>query len=151
MFNFIGNEAISNNIKLNFNHPMKELVWFTQKERFKNPREYVNFTYYENFEDYKEKYYKENMNEKAHFILKNNADYHIALAKKYLQLNYNIRFEEMNDSIIYEKENELYTDDKITNILHNMNLLNKDLLDLINRDSRDLLKKIIEFEITVGK
>ena len=138
---FTGNEAILNNIKLNFNHPIKELVWDIPKKRFKNSRKYVNFIYYENFKDYEEKHYKENANENFQYILKNMQGYRIFLATDYLNLNYNIRFGDMNDSIIYKKENKLYTDNKIINILHNMNLINKDILDFIDRDCIDLFKK----------
>lgn len=128
--NFTGIEAISNKIKLNFNHPIKELVWGVPKKRFKNPRKYVNFIYYENFEDYEDKYYTENGEIICKLNLDDNPDYYINHAKDYLKMDYNIRFDEINDSIIYEKENKLYNDDEIMNILLNMKLISEDLMEL---------------------
>ena len=127
---FTGNEAILNNIKLNFNHPIKELVWDIPKKRFKNQRKYLNFIYYENFEDYEDKYYTENGEIICKLNLDDNPDYYINHAKDYLKMGYNIRFDEINDSIIYEKENKLYNDDEIMNILLNMKLISEDLMEL---------------------
>ncbi len=72
-------------------------------------RKYINFIYYKNFEDYERKY---------NYI----SDYYINTnhAKYYLKMGYNIRFEEINDSIIYEKESKMYDDDEIMEILFNM-------------------------------
>ncbi len=112
--NFTGNEAISNNIKLNFNHPMKELVWCTQKERFKNPREYVNFIYYKNFDDYRFKLYG-----RSYY-----TDTDIRHLREYSNINCDIKFKEIIDGLIYENENEnenkLYTDVELFNIVRNM-------------------------------
>lgn len=129
--NFTGNEAISNNIKLNFNHPIQDLLWCIHKGRIKNQRKYINFIYYENFKDYEEKYYKENGEIICKLNLDDDPDYYINHAKDYLKMGYNIRFNEINDSIIYEKENKMYDDDdEIMIILLNMKLINEYLMEL---------------------
>ena len=88
-----------------------------------NARKYVNFIYHKNFKDYEEKCHIElNIYENSqHF--KNMAYYRIILAKNYLKMGYNIRFDEINDIIIYKKESKIYDDLKMFDLLLNMRLI----------------------------